>query len=56
MDVKETFLRISQNDANLGQCDSDTAANILNNEDSLDKPATYFMYEPKETNPNGSCC
>lgn len=54
MDVKETFLRISQNDANLGQCDSDTAANILNNEDSLDKPATYFMYEPKETNPNGS--
>lgn len=54
MDVKETFFKISQNEANVGQCDADTAANILNNEDSLDKPATYFMYEPKETNPNGS--
>lgn len=54
MDIKETFFKISQNDANVGQCDIDTAANILNNEDSLDKPATYFMYEPKETNPNGS--
>ena len=48
MDAKELFLKISQNDENFGQCSADTAANVLNNEEILDKPATYFMYEPKQ--------
>lgn len=54
MDAKDLFLQIAKNEQNFGQCDADTAANVINNEESLDKPATYFMYEPKETNPNGS--
>lgn len=54
MDTENTLLQISQNEQNLGMCDSDTAGNLINNEDVVDKPITYFMSSPQETNPNGS--
>lgn len=54
MDKETTFCKITQNDQSFGQCDIDTSANIINNEDKLNLPATYYMSEPTKTNPNGS--
>lgn len=54
MDLQERLLNITQNEEVYGQCTPETAATVINNENLLDKPAPYFMYEPAETNPNGS--
>ena len=46
--------KIASNKESFGQCDMDTAADIINNEEKLKNPATYYMFNPVETDPNGA--
>ena len=54
MDTENTLLQIAENEQNVGSCDLDTSANLLNNEQYIDKPITYFMSSPTDTNPDGT--
>lgn len=46
--------KIAENQQMFGQCDIDTAAKVINNEEKLEFPATYYMFNTYDTNPDGS--